>query len=80
MTIKAMRETMRRLARDGDRESYDELWHAVHVLSGLGLLPTAYVDKAVLEDHRLFESGEAEPMLECGGFNLDAALDLFEEA
>ena len=70
LTTTNLKTRMRQLAHDGDQESYRDLWKAINVLWNLGLLEDKYNNAMVTEDHRLFESGEAEPMCD-GTFNLN---------
>lgn len=58
LTIQNLRATMARLAHDGDRESYQDLWKAIDVLWNLGLADQKLKHAAVAEDHRLFQRGE----------------------
>lgn len=74
-----LRDTMSRLAHDGDRESYDKLWEAIIVLWNLGLVDDRLHNAMIQHDHYLFESGEAAPMCDAA-FSLDELFpDLAEE-
>lgn len=66
LTTNNLKAKMRELAHAGDRESYEKLWKAINWLWNLGLLEDKYNSAAVAEDHRLFESGEADPMCDEG--------------
>jgi len=74
LNAKNLKSIMQQLAHSGDRESYSDLWKAINVLWNLGLVDDRLHDAAVREDHRLFESGEADTMCD-GAFDL-AALDI----
>lgn len=60
LTIASLRLTMRRLARDGDTESYDELWHSIDVLTNLGLVDQKMKHAMASEDNRLFQTIDEE--------------------
>ena len=56
LTVASLRATMRRLARDGDTEGYDELWHSIDVLANLGLIDQKMKHAMAAEDDRLFQT------------------------
>ena len=60
LTIASLRLTMRRLAEDGDTESYDELWHSIDVLANLGLIDQRMKHAMAAEDDRLFQTIEED--------------------
>jgi hypothetical protein len=57
-------EVMRRCMADGDKESYEKLWKAITWLWNLGLVDQKVYQAMVSEDHRAWEAGDQDNMLD----------------